>query len=41
VRLATAAGALTVTRQGASPSLPLRADVDAFLALREAAQPVS
>lgn len=31
VRLATAAGALTVTAQGASPSLPLRADVDAFL----------
>ena len=30
-RLATAAGALTVTAQGASPSLPLRADVDAFL----------
>lgn len=35
VRLATAAGALTVTRQGASPSLPHRADVDAFLAERE------
>lgn len=31
VRLATAAGALTVTAQGASPSLPLREDVDAFL----------
>lgn len=36
VRLATAAGALTVTKQGASPSLPLRADVDAFLASRAA-----
>ncbi|WP_223622631.1 ribokinase [Microbacterium sp. EST19A] len=36
VRLATAAGALTVTKQGASPSLPHRADVDAFLAQREA-----
>lgn len=35
VRLATAAGALTVTRQGASPSLPHRPDVDAFLAERE------
>ncbi|MGM7698271.1 ribokinase [Microbacterium sp. A84] len=34
VRLATAAGALTVTKQGASPSLPLRRDVDAFLASR-------
>ncbi|MGV2982440.1 ribokinase [Microbacterium sp. AGC85] len=34
VRLATAAGALTVTKQGASPSLPVRADVDAFLAAR-------
>ncbi|MCE7482640.1 ribokinase [Microbacterium profundi] len=34
VRLATAAGALTVTKQGASPSLPVRADVDAFLASR-------
>ena len=37
VRLATAAGALTVTKQGASPSLPLRAEVDAFLAARESA----
>lgn len=37
VRLATAAGALAVTKQGASPSLPLRAEVDAFLAEREAA----
>lgn len=37
VRLATAAGALTVTKQGASPSLPHRADVDAFLAERESA----
>ena len=31
VRLATAAGALTVTRHGASPSLPRRAEVDALL----------
>lgn len=37
VRLATAAGALTVTKQGASPSLPLRRDVDAFLASRASA----
>ncbi|WP_315636381.1 MULTISPECIES: ribokinase [Microbacterium] len=37
VRLATAAGALTVTKQGASPSLPQRADVEAFLAARTAA----
>jgi len=37
VRLATAAGALAVTKQGASPSLPLRAEVDAFLSTREAA----
>ncbi|PVE98517.1 MULTISPECIES: ribokinase [unclassified Microbacterium] len=37
VRLATAAGALTVTTQGASPSLPHRADVDAFLEARESA----
>lgn len=37
VRLATAAGALAVTKQGASPSLPLRAEVDAFLSAREAA----
>ena len=36
VRLATAAGALAVTKQGASPSLPLRAEVEAFLAAREA-----
>ena len=36
VRLATAAGALTVTKQGASPSLPLRGDVDAFRASRAA-----
>lgn len=34
VRLATAAGALTVTKKGASPSLPVRADVDAFLTSR-------
>lgn len=31
VRLATAAGALTVTAQGASPSLPFRGDVDELL----------
>lgn len=37
VRLATAAGALAVTKQGASPSLPLRAEVDAFLSTHEAA----
>ncbi|MFJ6429087.1 ribokinase [Microbacterium maritypicum] len=37
VRLATAAGALAVTKQGASPSLPHRADVDAFLAERSSA----
>ena len=36
VRLATAAGALTVTKQGASPSLPHRAEVDAFLTERSA-----
>lgn len=36
VRLATAAGAITVTRQGASPSIPHRAEVDAFLAARTA-----
>lgn len=34
VRLASAAGALAVTRRGASPSLPWRADVDALLAER-------
>ncbi|NYF26854.1 ribokinase [Microbacterium sp. JAI119] len=34
VRLATAAGALTVTKQGASPSLPHRAEVEACLAER-------
>ncbi|WP_102194093.1 ribokinase [Microbacterium aurantiacum] len=34
VRLATAAGAITVTRQGASPSIPHRAEVDAFLSAR-------
>jgi ribokinase len=34
VRLATAAGALTVTKQGASPSLPARKDVDEFLSTR-------
>jgi ribokinase len=32
VRIATAAGAIAVTRRGASPSLPGRADVDALLA---------
>lgn len=32
IRLAIAAGALAVTRRGASPSLPHRADVDALLA---------
>ncbi|RUR01667.1 ribokinase [Labedella endophytica] len=32
VRVATAAGAIAVTRRGASPSLPSRADVDALLA---------
>lgn len=37
VRLASAAGALAVTRRGASPSLPLRAEVDAFLAERSTA----
>lgn len=37
VRLATAAGALAVTKQGASPSLPVRAEVEAFLAARDAA----
>lgn len=34
VRLATAAGALAVTKQGASPSLPERRDVDALLAMQ-------
>lgn len=38
VRLATAAGALAVTKPGASPSLPLRAEVDAFLTARSAGQ---
>ncbi len=33
-RIATAAGALAVTRQGASPSIPARAEVDALLARR-------
>lgn len=32
VRRASAAGALTVTQRGASPSLPMRSSVDAFLA---------
>ncbi|RWZ68244.1 ribokinase [Labedella populi] len=32
VRVATAAGAIAVTRRGASPSLPARIDVDALLA---------
>jgi ribokinase len=31
-RIASAAGAITVTRQGASPSLPRRDEVDALLA---------
>ncbi len=38
VRLATAAGAITVTRQGASPSIPHRAEVDAFVAARTATE---
>jgi ribokinase len=33
-RLAGAAGALTVTRRGASPSLPRRDEIDALLASR-------
>lgn len=37
VRLATAAGALTVTRRGASPSLPVRREVDELLAARGSA----
>ncbi|HEX7104317.1 MAG TPA: PfkB family carbohydrate kinase [Nitrolancea sp.] len=32
LRLANAAGALTVTRRGAIPALPTRAEIDAFLA---------
>jgi ribokinase len=36
VRLATAAGAITVTRHGASPSLPGRAEVDALLSSHSA-----
>lgn len=36
-RLASAAGAIAVTRQGASPSLPRRAEVDALLAEQPAA----
>ncbi len=35
-RLASAAGAITVTRQGASPSLPRRDEVDALLATQPA-----
>lgn len=38
VRLATAAGAITVTRQGASPSIPHRVEVDAFLSARTTAE---
>lgn len=38
-RLASAAGAITVTRQGASPSLPRRDEVDALLAAHTAAAP--
>jgi ribokinase len=34
-RLAGAAGAIAVTRQGASPSLPMRAEVDALLAAQQ------
>ena len=37
-QLEDAAGALTVTKQGASPSLPHRAEVDAFLTERSSAQ---
>lgn len=36
-RLASAAGAIAVTRQGASPSLPRREEVDALLAAQPAA----
>ena len=36
VQLATAAGALAVTKRGASPSLPVRAEVDAFRAAHAA-----
>jgi ribokinase len=39
-RLAAAAGAVTVTRRGASPSLPRRAEVDALLA-SQAGQPTA
>ncbi len=35
VRFANACGALTVTRAGAQPSLPLRAEVNSLLARRE------
>lgn len=38
-RLASAAGAITVTRQGASPSLPHRGEVDALLAAHPEAAP--
>jgi len=38
-RLASAAGAITVTRQGASPSLPRRDEVDALLAAHPDAAP--
>ncbi|MGN7978453.1 ribokinase [Microbacterium sp. 22195] len=34
-RLASAAGAIAVTRQGASPSLPVRSEVDALLAAQQ------
>jgi ribokinase len=34
-RLASAAGAIAVTRQGASPSLPRRSEVDALLAAQQ------
>jgi len=36
LRLANAAGALTVTRRGAIPALPTRAEIDAFLATADA-----
>lgn len=39
VRRATAAGAIAVTRRGASPSLPTRAEVDALLAGHDAGTP--
>jgi len=41
IRLAGAAGALTVTQRGASPSLPARRDVEALLATAELPAPLS